>query len=272
MAENHIVVVSDGTGETATKMSKAALLQFKPANTVITRHSNVRSADTIREIVKNAERDRALIIHTFASQRLRHEMEEACQDRSVPSHDLLGLLLARLQEFIGIAPTEKPGLLHQVDDGYFERIDALAYAVRHDDVRAPAELEEADIVLVGVSRTSKTPLSIYLAQEGWRVANVPVVLGEEVCKELARIDPKRVVGLTTTAERLAEIRKVRASRLGTSESRYADPATIEEELNYCRGIFDQHPDWLLVDVTGKSVEETAAEILDKLFGRERPLQ
>jgi regulator of PEP synthase PpsR (kinase-PPPase family) len=272
MPEFHIYVVSDGTGETATKMSKAALLQFKPANTVITRHSNIRSAESIRDIVKQAEAERALIVHTFASGELRRVMEETCQNRNVPSHDLLGLLLEKLQEFIRMVPSEKPGLLHQVDDGYFERIDALAYTVRHDDLRSPGDLDEADIILVGLSRTSKTPLSIYLAQEGWRVANIPMVAGEPLPKDLDRVDPRKVVGLIATAQRLAEIRRVRLSRLGTHDSSYADPANIEEELKYCRGVFAQHPGWMVVDVTAKSVEETAAEILDRVFGRERRLQ
>jgi regulator of PEP synthase PpsR (kinase-PPPase family) len=253
-------------------MSKAALLQFKPANTVITRHSSIRSSESIRDIVKQAEADRALIVHTFASAELRRTMEEACQKRSVPSHDLLGLLLEKLHEFIGMVPTEKPGLLHQVDDGYFERVDALAYTVRHDDLRTPGELDEADIILVGVSRTSKTPLSIYLAQEGWRVANIPLVGGEPLPKELDRVDPKKVVGLIATAERLAEIRQARLSRLGANNSSYADLAHVQDELSYCRDIFAQHPGWLIVDVTVKSVEETASEILDRLFGRERRLQ
>lgn len=269
MAEYHIFVVSDGTGETATKMSKAALLQFKPANTVFTRHSNVRSVETIRGVVREAERHRALVIHTFASHELRQAMEKACQERNVPSHDLLGLLLQRLEEFIGVAPTETAGLLHQVDDDYFERIDALAYTVRHDDNRAPEELDRADIILVGVSRTSKTPLGIYLAQEGWRVANIPVVMGEELPRQLFQVDPSRVVGLKTTPERLAEVRNARLSRLGTVDSTYADIKRVTEELEHCRRIFARNPRWLIVDVTGKSVEETAAEILDKLFGRER---
>jgi [pyruvate, water dikinase]-phosphate phosphotransferase / [pyruvate, water dikinase] kinase len=271
MAEHHIYIVSDGTGETATKISKAALLQFRPANPVITRHSNVRSADAIRGIVKDAESQRALIIHTFASHVLRKEMEQCCQDRNVPSQDLLGLLMVRQQEFIGSPPSEQPGLLHQVDDNYFERMDALSYTVRNDDNPCPEGLQEADIVLVGASRTSKTPLSIYLAQEGWRVANIPLVPGEQPCVELSRVDPMRVVGLMISPERLAETRRARLSRLGVTDSDYADPAQVKEELEFCRRVFAAHPDWMVVDVTGKSVEETAAEITDRLFGKERSL-
>jgi hypothetical protein len=271
MAENHIYIVSDGTGETATKISKAALLQFRPSNPVITRHSNVRSIESIREIVKSAESQRALIIHTFASHTLRREMEQRCQDWNVPSQDLFGLLMERLQEFLGSPPSEQPGLLHQMDDDYFERMDALAYTVRNDDNRCPEDLQEADIILVGPSRTSKTPLSIYLAQEGWRVANIPLVAGEQPCGELARVDPLRVVGLMISPERLMETRRARLSRLGVTDSSYADPAHVKEELEFCRRVFAAHPDWMVVDVTGKSVEETASEITDKLFGKERRL-
>jgi [pyruvate, water dikinase]-phosphate phosphotransferase / [pyruvate, water dikinase] kinase len=271
MTEHHIYIVSDGTGETATKISKAALLQFRPANPVITRHSNVRSAESIREIVRAAEDQRALVIHTFASRVLRTEMEQQCQHRNVPSQDLLGLLMDRLQEFMGVPPSEQPGLLHQVDDNYFERMDALSYTVRNDDNPYPENLQEADIVLVGASRTSKTPLSIYLAQEGWRVANIPLVTGEQPCAELARVDPMRVVGLMISPERLAETRRARLSRLGVTDSSYADPAHVREELEFCRRVFAAHPDWMVVDVTGKSVEETAAEITERLFGKERHL-
>lgn len=271
MAEHNIYIVSDGTAETATKISKAALLQFRPANPVITRHSNVRSNESIREIVRAAESQRALIIHTFASHVLRMEMERCCQDRNVPSQDLFGPLMERLQEFTGSPPSEQPGLLHQVDDNYFERMDALAYTVRNDDNHSPEDLQEADIILVGPSRTSKTPLSIYLAQEGWRVANIPLVVGEPLCAELSRVDPMRVVGLMISPERLAETRQARLSRLGVTGSSYAEPAHVREELEYCRRIFAAHPDWKVVDVTGKSVEETASEITDRLFGKERRL-
>ena len=271
MAEYHIFVVSDGTGETATKMSKAALLQFKPANTTFVRHSNVRSVDMVREIVRAAEREPALVIHTFASRRLRQEMEQACQEFNVASLDLIGPLIEKLAEFIETQPAETPGLLHQVDDDYFDRIDALAFTVRHDDNRSPEDLHEADIILVGVSRTSKTPLGIYLGQEGWKVANIPVVMGEELPRELFQVYQSRIVGLMTTPERLAEVRKARLSRLGSLDSTYADMKRVAAELEYCRKIFEQNADWLLVDVAGKSVEETAAEILDRLFGKERRL-
>ncbi len=271
MAEYSIFVVSDGTGETATKMAKAALLQFKPSNIVFKRHSNIRSIDSIRQVVKEAARDCALVIHTFASEELRKAMEEICLERDVPSHDLLGLLLQKLSEFIGAPPSQKPGLLHQVDDDYFERIDALAFTVRHDDNRSPEDLPSADIILLGVSRTSKTPLGIYLAQDGRKVANLSIVLGEQLPSQIFEVDQSRIVGLTTTPERLVEVRRARLSRLGTLDSAYADLAHVTEELNYCRKIFDQNPAWTRVDVTGKSVEEIASEIQDKLFGKERPL-
>ena len=161
--------------------------------------------------------------------------------------------------------------MHQVDDDYFERMDALTFAVRHDDSRDPEGIVQADIVLVGVSRTSKTPLSIYLAQEGWKVANVAVVIGDELPRELEHIDPTRVIGLTATPERLAEIREARLQRLGSETSTYADISRVDEELQHCKTIFDRHPKWLIIDVSRKSVEETAAEILDDLFGKERHL-
>jgi regulator of PEP synthase PpsR (kinase-PPPase family) len=181
----------------------------------------------------------------------------------------MGLLLKQLEAFIGAPPTGKPGLLHQVDDDYFEKMDALAFTVRNDDLRSPSELAEADIILIGASRTSKTPLSIYLALEGWRVANLHIDPGEPIAPELESADPKRVVGLVSSPERLAEVRKARLSRMASADSTYADMERVLEELEYCRSIVAQHPGWILIDVTGKSVEETAAEILDSCFGRER---
>jgi len=271
MTEYHVFLVSDGTGETAARISKAALAQFKPARTVLSRHSNVRSVEMIKDIVRAAERQRALVIHTFAAQDLRRAMEQCCQDRNVPSHDLLGPLIERLEHAIGSPSSGKPGLLHEMNEDYFERMDALAYTVRNDDSRCPEDLAQADIVLVGASRTSKTPLSIYLAQEGWRVANIPLVMGEAVCRELANVDATRVVGLTATPEHLVGIRQARLLRLGSTESSYADPAYVREELEFCRRVFAEHPEWMVVDVTGKSVEEIAAEVTDRLFGKERRL-
>jgi regulator of PEP synthase PpsR (kinase-PPPase family) len=272
MAEFHIFVVSDGTGETATRMSKAALLQFRPASTSITRFNNIRSVGAIRDIVKEAESRHALVVHTFATQELRRAMEDLCQTRNIPNHDLIGRLFSELEQFIGTSPTQKPGLLHQVDDEYFERLDALSFTLRHDDVREPEDLDQAEIILVGLSRTSKTPLSIYLAQEGWRVANIPLVQGEALPRSLERADPARVVAVTISPERLIEIRSARASRLGAGGSDYADPGSVRKELEFARGVFNDHPRWLVLDVTGKSVEEVAAEILDRLFGRERRLK
>ena len=269
MPEYHIFVVSDGTGETATKMAKAALLQFQSANAFVSRHNNIRSKEAIREIVKQARDCRGVVLHTFAARELRTAAEQACQAFNVPSHDLFGPLVEKLESYTGLPSTQKPGLLHQVDDGYFERLEALNYTVRNDDNRYPEDLEQADIVLVGVSRTSKTPLSIYLAQEGWRVANIPLVMGEEVSDALEKVDPHRVVGLMITPERLAEVRRARLSRFAPGDSAYADPTRVLEELESCRKLFSRHPGWLIVDVTGKSVEEAAAEILDKLFGKER---
>lgn len=271
MAEFNIFVVSDGTGETATKMSKAALVQFKPAAATLTRFSNVRTVGAIRDLVKEAESRRALVVHTFASHRLREALADTCEQRNVPHHDLIGRLFEKLEQFIGSPPTQKPGLMHQVDDEYFERLDALSYTLKHDDVSDPEDLDRADVILVGPSRTSKTPLSIYLAQEGWRVANIPLVHGEEPPKSLDRANPARVVALTISPDRLVEMRSARISRLGAEESRYAHPESVREELENAKRVFDRHPGWLVLDVTGKSVEEVAAEILEHLFGRERRL-
>jgi regulator of PEP synthase PpsR (kinase-PPPase family) len=188
------------------------------------------------------------------------------------SVDVFGPILKELTLFFDKKPVSKPGLLHQVDDEYFDRVEAIEFAIRHDDGSQLEDVENADIVLVGVSRTSKTPLSIYLAQDGWRVANIPITVGTRLPGKLFEIDKHKVVGLIVNPERLAEARKVRLEQLGVEGSSYADTERIRGEIEYARAIFDQNPSWPVIDVTGKSIEEISQEVLDVVIGRGRKLQ
>jgi regulator of PEP synthase PpsR (kinase-PPPase family) len=174
--------------------------------------------------------------------------------------------MAKLSQYLGARPRGVPGLLHTITDDYFRRIEAVEFTVKNDDGREPRALPRADIVLVGISRTSKTPLSTFLAQKGYRVSNVPLVLDIPPPEELALVDEERVFGLTIRIEELLRIRQTRLRHLGMPETTsYAQREHIAAELAYAQNIFRQHPTWPVIDITGKAIEETAADIL-RIFG------
>lgn len=270
MENDHLFIVSDATGETAYRMLKAAMLQFKQ-EIFITRYSNVREAQQIREILDAAQKNHTLVVYTFVSRELRDVLQTQARQQGTECIDLLGPLMEKLASFFRQQPEATPGLLHKVDEEYFARIDAIEYAIRHDDSRSVKDLDTADIVIVGVSRTSKTPLAIYLAQEGWKVGNIPIVMGMELPSELFQVDPQKVVALTIDPQRLAEIRRARLQQLGAKDSSYADLDRIKEELNYAHSIYNRSPLWPVIDVTGKSIEETSQQVLDELLGKDRKL-
>jgi len=265
MPEPQIVfLLSDATGETAEKMVMAALLQFRDRDVRLRRISNVRSKNQVYEALDEALSANGMVVYTIVNRELARLVHDECDSLGLPSIDLLTPLLMRIGEFFGHSPRETPGLLHGVDEDYFRRVDAVEFTVKHDDGQETAHLPKADIVLVGVSRSSKTPLSIYLAHRGWKVANVPLVKGIEPPKELFAVDPKRVVGLIIDPQRLLELRVTRLKHLGMDpKAAYADFAEIEEELKYARAFFRRQP-WVVIDVSGKAVEETANEVLVKL--------
>lgn len=267
---HYILIVSDGTGETAYHLLRAAARQFD-TDVLITRYSNVREKAQIDEIIKAVRSSHTLIVHTLASPELRKYMAKQASGDGVDHLDVFGPILQKLSEFFEKKPVAQPGLLHQVDDEYFERVEAIEFAIRHDDGHSVEDLDQADIILVGVSRTSKTPLSIYLAQEGWRVANLPISVGSRLPSKLFEVDQHKVVGLVVDPERLAEARRARVEQLGIDGSSYADTERIRAELKYAREIFRQNPSWPVIDVTGKSIEEVSQEVLDVVVGRGRKL-
>ncbi len=270
MKDYHVLIASDGTGETAHVILKAAMVQFKE-DIVITRYSNVREESQIKSILEAAAIHPTLVVYTFVSIDLRGALVYHAERVGMEHIDMLGPLMDKLASFFHKAPTAQPGLLHKVDEQYYQRIDAIEYAIRHDDGRGLDEVESADLVLVGISRTSKTPLSIYLAQEGWMVANVPLVSDLRPPRKLFEVDQHKIAGLTIDAERLAEIRRERLRRLGVSDSSYADLHRIKDELGYAHSVFEENPTWPVIDVTGKSLEEVSQEVLDQLVGRGRRL-
>jgi [pyruvate, water dikinase]-phosphate phosphotransferase / [pyruvate, water dikinase] kinase len=257
----NIFAVSDGTGITAERVVRAALVQFDAPDIQITRYGGVVTSARVREIVQEAADQGGFIVHTLVYEGLRHHMLTIGRSMNVITIDLMGPLLARLSELLASQPLSKPGLFQPFDSSYMERINAIDFTVRHDDGRNIEDLDQAQIVLVGVSRTSKTPLSIYLAYRGWRVANIPIVLGFNPPKQLFQLPHKRVVGLIIHPERLVELRKARAEHMGITGIGYADLDHVRKEITYAYEIFDQRRDWPIVDVTTKPIEESAAEVV-----------
>jgi hypothetical protein len=273
MDKQPIFVVSGGSGETAYRMVQAALTQFSKgeASALVRRFQNVRSQEDLDRVLLVAGEKRAVIIHTTVSRDMRDYMERRCAELRLTQVDLFGNLLDTLAIYLRERPEERAGSFHAVGDKYFRRIEAIEFALKYDDGIDMEGLPEADIVLVGISRTSKTPLSMYLAMEGYKVMNVPLVPGVPIPPELDTIPQGRMVGLTIQPDRLQEIRVNRLKRLGASGTAdsYSDMGRILDELVYAEQVFKQHRRWPVLDVTGRSIEETAGMVLDRVFGKER---
>lgn len=269
MATHQILIVSDATGRTAEMVVRAALVQFQGAEVHLRIRPHVRTVEAVRAAVRAASKVRGLIVHTLVSPELRSVMLTEGRAGEVPTIDLLGPLLLRLEDLLRLQPTAKPGLFRDLTQEYRHRFEVVEFAVKHDDGQEPRGLLQADVVLVGVSRTSKTPLSMFLAGRGLRVANVPVVYKLSLPEELTRVDARRVVALTIKPERLLELRRARLQQMETPPKfPYADPRQIWAELEYARELFARGG-WATVDVTDKSIEEVAVEAL-LLTGIEQP--
>lgn len=272
MSPASILVASDATGETGEKVVHAALAQFFDHDRVrVTVLPHVLDEAAVVSIVDQARRQGALLVYTLVSPPLRSLVRRLTDDGDVRAVDLLGSLLGQMAVHLGQDPLYTPGLGHELDAEYFRRVDAVEFAVNNDDGREPRNLRRADIVLVGVSRTSKTPLSSYLAHRGYRVANVPLVHGIPPPKELDVVDPRRVFGLTIEASVLHEIRRTRMKHLGMGpDDAYGDVRAIRQELEASRALFAKHPDWTILDITRKAIEETASSILEIYRSRFEP--
>lgn len=258
---HRVFVVSDGTGRTAEQALKAALTQFPDADVTVVRRPEVRNEAHIRAVVQEAADVDGLIIHTLVSDTLREVLIRASRTHNIEVIDLMGPLLVRLSEHLAHSPSETPGLFRKLNESYFRRIESTEFALRHDDGQRLHDLLQAEIVLLGVSRTFKTPLSIYLAQKGWFVANIPIVLGMELPPILYELAPERVFGLVTNARKLSALRKRRQERLHGAPGPYANLDHVHRELTYALHLFGKQPAWATIDVTNKPIEEIASEIL-----------
>ena len=256
-----IYVLSDATAETAERVLRAALIQFREARPQIRIFSLLRRDEQIEDALKQAAVDRALVVYTIVNPEQRELLETRSRVFQLETVDLIGHLMGRLTDYLGAEPTGRPGT-GQLSQAYFDRIEAVEFAVKHDDGQAAQGLALADVVLVGLSRTSKTPLSTYLAQRGLKVANVPVVLGLPLPRELDHIDQAKIFGLTINAGALIRIRRARLRALNMpDDTDYARRDHIVAELQYARDIFTAHPLWPVIDVSERAIEETAAILL-----------
>jgi regulator of PEP synthase PpsR (kinase-PPPase family) len=255
-----LYIVSDATGETAYRVTRAALTQFKDHLVDIRWRQGTRTVEQVKAVVCEAHQTSGLIVHSLVIPELRQAILDESRVQGVMIHDVIGPALMHLSDWLGDQPANQPAVLNQINESYFQRITALEYAVRHDDGRNAQELDRADLVLVGVSRTSKTPLSIYFAYRGWMVGNVPLVMGIEPPDILFKLPRSRVVALTVRADRLAALRSKRQRRLHMTGS-YDSTDSIGDELRHAREIIARGG-WPTVDMSIKSIEEAATEILE----------
>ena len=252
-------IVSDATGETATRLVAALEAQFPEQPFEEVRHPRVETVDDLRLVVDRAKGRPAVVVYTIVEPALRDALRDFCRRAKIHYCDILGPPLASIAKISGRAAKMAPGVRHPLDSAYFRRIAAIEFAVKFDDGIAGG-LSGADIVLVGVSRTSKTPLSMYLGYLGYKTANVPVVKGIEPPSALFTIDPTKIVGLTIDAERLREIRKQRARRLGGGERAYAELLEIYAELEEAE-VLQRRLGCPVIDISDLSIEETAARVI-----------
>ena len=257
----HLHLVSDATGETCITIARAAAAQFQGVDAVEHLWSLVRTESQLRRVLAHVEAEPGVVMYTLVDPAIRSLLHEECRRVDVPCIPLLDTAISALSGFLGIESRNQPGRQHVMDAAYLKRIEAMNYALGHDDGRSPTSLREADIVLVGVSRTSKTPTCFYLANRGLKAANVPVVPGCPLPTELLGLSNALVVGLTCHPDLLIDVRRSRMRMIGEiGETGYVDPTQVADEVRQARRLFAEAA-WPVIDVSHRSIEETAAAIL-----------
>ncbi|NTU70224.1 MAG: kinase/pyrophosphorylase [Coriobacteriia bacterium] len=259
-------ILSDSLGETADAVARAAVAQFPRGTFRVERLPKVSSASELSDLVGSHCGRSCIFFFTLGKADLRAEMLSLVAAGKVRGVDILGPAVDLLSNVADMVPRGVSGAMRQPDEAYFDRIEAMEFAIKHDDGRNPEGLKDADVVLVGVSRTSKTPLSIYLASKGFYAANIPLVRGTEPPEELFEVDPRKVFGLISSAEVLAEVRSKRMAELGTYVAHYADRPDIEADLEEARAVM-RRVGCLVVRTDNRAVEETAQEIIRYLRGQ-----
>jgi regulator of PEP synthase PpsR (kinase-PPPase family) len=265
----HLHLVSDATGETLITVARAAAAQYENVTAVEHVYPLVRTQKQIERVLDEIETSPGIVLYTLLDPALTGRLEDKCRELSIPSLSVLGPVLSLLKSYLGAETTSRIGAQHMLNADYFKRIDALNYTMLHDDGQHLDNLEEADIVLTGVSRTSKTPTSIYLANRGVKTANVPLIAGIPVPSQLERLQRPLVIGLFASPERIVQIRQNRLLSLRASEDDpYVDRQAVTEEIAFSRRLCARH-NWPSIDVTRRSIEETAAAAMALLAERRR---
>jgi [pyruvate, water dikinase]-phosphate phosphotransferase / [pyruvate, water dikinase] kinase len=266
----HLHLISDATGETLITVARAAAAQYAKVSPVEHVHPLVRTQKQLDRVLAEIEEAPGIVLYTRLEENLVARLEGKCRELGLPCLSILGPVLHLFQAYLGAETTHKVGAQHTLNAEYFRRIDALNYTMMHDDGQLHDDLEEADVVLVGVSRTSKTPTSIYLANRGVKTANVPLVPGVPLTSSVERLQHPLVVGLFATPERIVQIRQNRllGLKVERDDDQYIDRQAVTEEIAASRRLCAKH-NWPLIDVTRRSIEETAAAVLALLAERRR---
>ncbi len=258
----HLHLISDSTGETLIAAGRAAAAQFQMNQAVEHVYPLVRSKKQIARVLETINSAPGIVLYTLVNRELADTVATSCAEMGLPAVSLLEPVLAVFQTYLGSPLNRQAGAQHVLDAEYFARIDALNFTMEHDDGQYPANFDDADIVLVGISRTSKTPTSIYLANRGIKTANLPIILNHPMPEGLIRARRALVVGLVATTERISQVRhnRILGSTTGFDGEHYTDRATISEELKYAKMLCNRY-NWPMIDVTRRSIEETAAAII-----------
>jgi [pyruvate, water dikinase]-phosphate phosphotransferase / [pyruvate, water dikinase] kinase len=264
----HLHLISDATGETLTTMAKAAAVQYAQVRPIEHVHPLVRTLRQLERVLDEVEQSPGIVLYTIVKRELIERIERRCRELKVPSLHVLEPIMKLFEAHLGAPQTPVVAGQHTVDADYFRRIDALNFAMAHDDGQLPQDLNAADIIILGISRTSKTPTSIYLAQRGYKTANLPLVPGIPLPPALTEPHRAFVVGLVASPDRIAEIRRNRVQIMADRDlSEYVDRTEIANELAYSRRLCARY-NWPLIDVTRRSIEETAAAIIRLLHDRD----
>ncbi len=264
----HLHLVSDSTGETLTTIAKAASVQYSDLRAVEHVHPAVRSREHLDRVLEQVDAAPGIVLYTIVNRDLGAELERECQARKLPCVPVLAPVLEVFHSYLGAPQSQVVGAQHMLDADYFRRIDALNFCMAHDDGCLPEDLDTADIIILGISRTSKTPTSIYLANRGFKTANVPLVPGIPLPEALLQPTRAFVVGLVASPDRIVQVRQNRVMELADKTlGDYVDRDQIAREITYSRNLCERHG-WPVIDVTRRSIEETAAAILKLYHERE----
>lgn len=261
MKSTHIHLVSDSTAETVSSVARAVLAQFDGFEPEEHVWPLIRSKGQMEKVLSSIKENPGVVLYTLVNKELRRELKKTCQDLGIPCIHVLDRVITEVSSFLGVRASPLPGKQHELDDEYFSRVEAVNFTLTHDDGQSTWDLEEADIVIIGVSRTSKSPTCMYLAHRGYRAANIPFVSGCPLPPNLEEMNGPFVVGLTLSPETLVQIRKNRLLSINESrDTHYTDIDAVKAEMAEAKRLFARN-NWPVIDATRRSVEETAATII-----------